>query len=182
MRRLICTFVVRIWLKQVFSWRGSYIQIYPNENLESLQDIFIFFTSHLFFSSSASCFDPARKFTFKSGSGNILSWRLVSWNHFYCHSLPTADSRKAVVSYWRKDVHLVLVNCLGNLPRNSVVRLTDRLDMTIVVHWDVKPHIKQTNFQAHIFLPKFLWNIEKEWITVKIVDFRKSLYVSFKGR
>ena len=24
MRRLICTFVVRIWLKQVFSWRSSY--------------------------------------------------------------------------------------------------------------------------------------------------------------
>ena len=24
MRRLICTFVVRIWLIQVFSWRGSY--------------------------------------------------------------------------------------------------------------------------------------------------------------
>ena len=23
MRRLICTFVIRIWLKQVFSWRGS---------------------------------------------------------------------------------------------------------------------------------------------------------------
>ena len=25
MRRLICTFVVRIWLKQVFSWRGSLV-------------------------------------------------------------------------------------------------------------------------------------------------------------
>ena len=25
MRRLICTFVVRIWQKQVFSWRGSYL-------------------------------------------------------------------------------------------------------------------------------------------------------------
>ena len=27
MRRLICTFVVRIWQKQVFSWRGSHIVI-----------------------------------------------------------------------------------------------------------------------------------------------------------
>ena len=27
MRRLICAFVVRIWHKQVFSWRGSYHQI-----------------------------------------------------------------------------------------------------------------------------------------------------------
>ena len=45
-------------------------------------------------------------------------------------------------------MHLVLVNltgeCLGSLPRNSVVRLTDRLNMTIVVDWDVKPQIKQT--------------------------------------
>ena len=41
-------------------------------------------------------------------------------------------------------MHLVLVNRLGSLPRNSVVRLTDRLNMTIVVDWDVKPQIKQT--------------------------------------
>ena len=31
--------------------------------------------------------------------------------------LPSADSRWAVVSYWQKNVHLVLVNCLGGLPR-----------------------------------------------------------------
>ena len=50
-------------------------------------------------------------------------------------------------SYWRKDVQ---VNRLGSLPRNSVVRLTDCLDMTIVVDWDVKPQIKQTkNKQTH---------------------------------
>ena len=40
-------------------------------------------------------------------------------------------------------MHSVLVNRLGNLSRNSVVRLTDRLGMTIVVDWDVKPQIKQ---------------------------------------
>ena len=62
--------------------------------------------------------------------------------HFYGYSLPTADSSWAVVCYWRKDVHLVLVNGLGSLPRNSVVRLTDRLDMTVVVDWDVQPQIK----------------------------------------
>ena len=66
-------------------------------------------------------------------------------HNFYGHSLPTADSSNAVVSYWRKYVHLVLVNCLGSLPRNSVVRLTDRLNMIIVVDRDVKPQIKQTN-------------------------------------
>ena len=34
------------------------------------------------------------------------------------------------------NVHLVLVNRLGSLPRNSAVRLTDRLYMTTVVDWD----------------------------------------------
>ena len=33
---------------------------------------------------------------------------------------------------------LALVNHLESLPRNSVIRLTDRLDITIVVDWDVK--------------------------------------------
>ena len=37
---------------------------------------------------------------------------------FYGHSLPTADSRRAVVRYWWKDVHLLLVKRLGlSLPR-----------------------------------------------------------------
>ena len=40
-------------------------------------------------------------------------------------------------------MNLVLVNCLGSLPRNSVVKLTDHLDMIIVVDWDVIPQIKQ---------------------------------------
>ena len=62
---------------------------------------------------------------------------------FYGHSLPTADSSRAVVSYWRKDVHLVLVNRLGSPSRNSVVGLNDYLDMTVVVDWDVKPQIKK---------------------------------------
>ena len=51
---------------------------------------------------------------------------------------PSADSRGAVVSncYWRKYVHEVLVNHLGglSLPRKSVVRLTDRPDMTLDVY------------------------------------------------
>ena len=42
----------------------------------------------------------------------------------------------AVVSYWQKYVHEVLVNRLGglSLPRKSVVRLTDRPDMTLDVY------------------------------------------------
>ena len=40
----------------------------------------------------------------------------------------TADSSRAVVSYWRNNELKVLVN---------------HLDMTIVVDWDVKPQNKQ---------------------------------------
>ena len=49
---------------------------------------------------------------------------------------PSAFSRRAVVSYWRKYVHEVLVNRLGglSLPRKSVVMLTDRPDMTSDVY------------------------------------------------
>ena len=49
---------------------------------------------------------------------------------------PSADSRRAVFSYWRKYVYEVLVNHLGglSLPRKSVGRLTDRSDMTIDVY------------------------------------------------
>ena len=49
---------------------------------------------------------------------------------------PSADSRRAVVSYWGKYVHEVLVNCLGGLilPRESVVQLTDCPNMTIDVY------------------------------------------------
>ena len=36
--------------------------------------------------------------------GNILSWRLIM-KYFYGHSLPSADSRRAVVSFWRKNMH-----------------------------------------------------------------------------
>ena len=58
---------------------------------------------------------------------------------------PSAFSRRAVVSYWRKYVHEVLVNRLGglSLPRKSVVRLTDRPDMTLDVYRGRKTTIQQ---------------------------------------
>ena len=48
-----------------------------------------------------------------------------------------ADPRKAVVIYWRKYVHLLVVNSLGGLrlPRKCVVRLTDRPEITIPVYF-----------------------------------------------
>ena len=68
-----------------------------------------------------------------TGSGNILSFLLPLF------------SRKAVVSYWRKNVHEVLVNRLGglSLPRKSVIRLTDRPDMTLDVYRGRKTTIQQ---------------------------------------
>ena len=51
---------------------------------------------------------------------------------------PSADSRRAVFSYWRKYEHKVMVNGGLSLPRKSVVRLTDRLDMPELFTVDVK--------------------------------------------
>ena len=42
-------------------------------------------------------------------------------------------SQPPIVSYWRNHGHLVLVNRLGSLPGNSVDRLTDLLDITLIV-------------------------------------------------
>ena len=62
---------------------------------------------------------------------------------YFCFSF--AFSRRAVISYWRKYVHEVLVNRLGglSLPRKSVVRLTDRPDMTLDVYRGRKTTIQQ---------------------------------------
>ena len=48
----------------------------------------------------------------------------------------SADSSRAVVSFWRKYVHKVLINRLRglSLPRKSVGKLTDRPIMTIDVY------------------------------------------------
>ena len=35
-----------------------------------------------------------------AGSGNILLWRWIMKRSFYSHSLPSAGSRRAVVSFW----------------------------------------------------------------------------------
>ena len=70
------------------------------------------------------------------------------WPHTFVS--PSADSRGAVVSYWRKCVHEVLVYCLGglSLPRKSVVRLTDRPDMTLDVCCGRKTTIQQQQQQV----------------------------------
>ena len=72
---------------------------------------------------------------FDTRSGNILSFLLLLF------------SRRAVVSYWRKYVHEVLVNRLGglSLPGKSVVRLTDRPDMTLDVYRGRKTTIHKSS-------------------------------------
>ena len=60
----------------------------------------------------------------------------------------SAGSRGAVISYWRKYVHEILVNRLGglSLPKKSVVRLTDRPDMTLDVYRGRKTTTQQQQF------------------------------------
>ena len=72
------------------------------------------------------------------------------WQHTFVS--PSAFSRRAVVSYWRKYVHEVLVNRLGglSLPRKSVVRLTDRPDMTIDIYRGRKTTIQQQQLKLEL--------------------------------
>ena len=58
--------------------------------------------------------------------------------------------RRAVVSYWCKYVHEVLVNGLGglSLPRKCVVRLTDRPNMTLDVYRGRKTTIQQQQLSS----------------------------------
>ena len=77
---------------------------------------------------------------------SLFDFRYPVWQHTFVS--PSAFSRRAVVSYWRKYVHEVLVNRLGglSLPRKSVVRLTDRPDMTLDVYRGRKTTIQQQLF------------------------------------
>ena len=53
--------------------------------------------------------------------------------------LPSADSRRVVVSYKQKYVHQVLVSRIVKLAKEkSVFRWIDHPDMTRAVDWDVK--------------------------------------------
>ena len=65
---------------------------------------------------------------------------------------PSAFSRRAVVSYWRKYVHEVLVNRLGGLrlPRKSVVRLIDCPNMTLDVYRGRNTTIQQQQFNMKV--------------------------------
>ena len=89
------------------------------------------------------------------------SWvRYPVWPHTFVS--PSAFSRRAGVSYWRKYVHEVLVNHLGglNLPRKSVVRLTGRPDITLDVYRGRKTTIQRYN-NNRFFLIAVLYNLKQ---------------------
>ena len=100
-------------------------------------------------SSNYPCLEPGRV---AQSVGHLT--RYPVWPHTFVS--PSADSRGAVVSYWRKYVHEILVNFLGglSLPRKSVVRLTDRPDITLDVYRGRKtttqqpPPLSQTYFHG----------------------------------
>ena len=92
------------------------------------------------------------------------SWvRYPVWQHTFVS--PSAFSRRAVVSYWRKYVHEVLVNRLGglSLPRKSVVRLTDRPDMTL----DVYRGRKTTKQKKNVIISKFKYIIANSFVDLQ---------------
>ena len=80
---------------------------------------------------------PAWSHTFEEIDHEIISTAIL---------LPSANSRKVVVSYKWKYVHEVTINCLVKLAEEkSVIRWTDRHNMTIAVDWNVKHQTKQSN-------------------------------------
>ena len=80
---------------------------------------------------------PTQSHTFMDIDHEIISTVIL---------LPSAESRRVHVSYKKKYVHKVLINRFVKLAQEkSVVRWTDRPNMTIAVDWDIKHQTKQTN-------------------------------------
>ena len=63
---------------------------------------------------------------------------------------PSTDSRRVVVSC-QKACALNTINCLGglNLPRNSVVRLTDHSNMITAVYYGSKQELIMHSHELH---------------------------------
>ena len=97
---------------------------------------------------------------------------------------PSADSRRGLVSYWQKYLHLVLVDLLGglSLPRNSMIRLIDGPYMTITVNCGCKAtkQQQQQNFILQTSLFKIiymtsLWQVQTNHRETQIYDIIKLL-------
>ena len=57
-----------------------------------------------------------------------------------------------VVSYWRKNGHLILINCLWELAREECGSVTDGLNMTLVVYRGRKALNQSINHSIYSFL------------------------------
>ena len=95
----------------------------------------------------------------------IHVFSFLRFDPFFYHYFSFPDSRGAVVSYWRKYVHEVQVNRLGDLslPRKSVVRLTDSPDMTLDVYRGRKTTTQQQQFIIVIFFIVHDYQIEAKF-------------------
>ena len=70
-------------------------------------------------------------------------WRLCPDSViFHIQQVTQSHAMVQTISYKQKYVHEVLLNQLVKFAQKSVVRLTDRLEMTIAVDWDIKQQTK----------------------------------------
>ena len=108
-------------------------------------------------------------------SGTIPSLKLILKSFLPSFS-PSAVSRRAVVCYWQKNGHWVVVNHLvgPSLPRKSMVRLTVCPDLTIAIYpymwylpiWmgdpDILPLLSLT--QSGLKISQY-WEIRPLWLS-----------------
>ena len=137
----LCAMELQLWLKKIpvssgsrsqeckISTGGQSLTYWATETPE-LTEVVEMILASTYYKSRAAWRN--RQGTWLVSQGSWV-WYPV-WQHTFVS--PSAFSRRAVVSYWRKYVHKVLVNRLGglSLPRKSVVKLTDRPDMTLDVY------------------------------------------------
>ena len=76
-----------------------------------------------------------------------------SWNHFYGRSLPITDSSRAGVSYWRRVCTKYWLKVRSKPAQEKYgFNWPSRLDMSIVVDWDIKPQNKQKLMFTNIWM------------------------------
>ena len=123
-------------------------EIHTMEKLDVFQ-IYNSFSSNVILLYSCLCIRNHSRRNFSK-----LAWyvhpKVPVWPHSFVS--PSADSRGAVVSYWRKYVHEELGNRLGglSLPKKSVVWLTDRPDMTLDIYRGRKTTTRKNRPQVQI--------------------------------
>ena len=140
---------------------------------------FWIFSAPLFSQDTYIIFSSVPKwYNFISISQCLFSYGTWLSSHLF-RSLHIFSPRRAVVSYWRKYVHEVLVNRLGglSLPRKSVVRLTDRPDMTL----DVYHGRKTTNQSINQSITSFLkWRLFSHFIPTAMNLWHQTVKKSLK--